>query len=152
MKKIVFALCAFTLTPAAFADSGIYDALEIKEVDVTNGRIGASTFEKKVGGLVCRKVQMVTFPPAEPKYDCGLKKADAVGSEIYDALGTEEKNITPKDIVGASTFQKKVGRLSCEKSVGVYPGAVPKISCALAPARKASTVAPAAHGGEAPAY
>lgn len=51
--------------------SQIYARLKMEEKDTTEGKLGASTHEKSVGGLVCRKTKVVA-PKAKPKFSCSL--------------------------------------------------------------------------------
>lgn len=56
---------------------------------------------------------------------------EATDQRLYEALNIAEVNVTPDGILGASTYQKKVGSLNCERTQGVYPGAVSTYHCAL---------------------
>lgn len=49
----------------------IYNALNVKEVNVNPGIAGSYRLQKKVGGLVCEKSAIVV-PNARPEYICSL--------------------------------------------------------------------------------
>ncbi len=107
----------------------LFHALNVTEVNIAaEGVLGASTYEKSIGGLVCRKVEGVS-PDAIPSFYCFLSGNALQGSEIYAALNVEEKNVTPERILGSSQFEKRAGDFICKKSEGVYPGAIPEFLC-----------------------
>jgi len=100
-----------------------------------DGLLGSTSWEKKVGGLVCSKIQAVT-PTAKPDYKCAIKESEREDAAIYTALAGKEKDITPKGSLGATQMEKKIGRLSCIMENVVYPGAEPTYKCKLGKTRK----------------
>ena len=54
-------------------DEAIYKALNVKEVALNPGIVGASHLQKSVGGLVCTK-STVIYPNAQPTYSCALNR------------------------------------------------------------------------------
>ena len=130
---------------SAMADQAIYDGLQVKEVDKTAGRMGATTFEKSVGGLVCTKTTVVA-PNATPEYRCAIRDRGRSDAEIYNAIPGKEVNKTPKGALGATMLEKKIGRLSCQKREVVYPNAQPTFECRLERSGKAPKAAEYPHG------
>ena len=53
----------------AISSEEIYNALDVVEVNLNPGIVGASRTEKAVGGLSCIK-ELVIVPEAVPSYDC----------------------------------------------------------------------------------
>ncbi len=51
----------------------IYEALNVDENHLNPGALGASVYEKSIGGLTCRRSQIV-YPGAQQSFKCVLKK------------------------------------------------------------------------------
>lgn len=151
MKKIIFSLFLISLTTLAFASSDeggkevvgfpgpghtvsdkvIYDGLRVDEKNVTGDNMGASTFLKEIGGLVCQKITVFTGSPTKPGYICSLNE-EFDANLIYRKLAVKEENETPDGLVGSATFGKLVGRLHCQRQAPVVPHPKWAYRCELA--------------------
>lgn len=106
----------------------IYEALNVKEVQLNPGIVGASRTLKAVANLECTR-SLVVVPNAVPNYECTVndnKKEDF--RAIYKALKVKEVQVNP-GMVGANRFQKSVGGLICEKSYAVVLKPVAHYTC-----------------------
>lgn len=50
---------------------------------------------------------------------------------LYKAMNVAAVDVTSDGILGETTYQKKIGSLSCHRTQGVYPRAVSSYHCAL---------------------
>lgn len=130
MKNLVF-IVSILASSVVFADGAeqIYNALDVEEVALNPGIVGASRTEKYVGGLSCIR-SLIIVPDAEPTYDCTLEEKNLLSEEIYNALDVEEVALNP-GIVGASRTEKSIGGLSCIRSLIIVPDAEPTFECTL---------------------
>lgn len=111
--------------------AAIYEALDVAEVYATpEGYAGVSTYAKSVGGLECERSHVV-YPNAPETYTCKLGADDRDDQAIYEALNVEERNGTPKGILGVSTLVKSVGSLTCYRRSPVVPHPVSHYQCIL---------------------
>ncbi len=109
-------------------DREIYEALNVREGRVA--RVGATTFEKNVGGLSCSMVVGVGPRRGMPKYDCDLSNRRRNDEAIYQALNVRPVRVD-RTRVGAAIDQKSVGGLTCRSSRPVVPRAVARYECNL---------------------
>ncbi len=129
MKKFFFiGLFLTSINALAYNAEEIYSALDVVEVDLNPGIVGASRTEKAVGGLSCIR-ELIIVPDAIPTFDCAISKANSA-EEIYSALDVVEVDLNP-GIVGASRTEKAVGGLSCIRELIIVPNAVPAFDCTL---------------------
>jgi hypothetical protein len=139
MKKIVLILmCAATTAMATGQESAgvgqnninakaIYKALDVKAVAENSGIAGSSREVKSVGGLTCDKSRIVV-PGSKDSYGCSIEQSLLKSELIYKALKVKEVALNP-GIAGSSEVRKRVGGLTCVRSLVIYPGAVPSYSC-----------------------
>lgn len=72
MKKFFFiGLFLTSINALAYNAEEIYSALDVVEVDLNPGIVGASRTEKAVGGLSCIR-ELIIVPNAVPAFDCTL--------------------------------------------------------------------------------
>lgn len=112
-------------------DQMVYEALKIRPVNTTAGRVGATTMQKSVGGLTCSEVRTVGPWGRFPKYNCVISRDRSRNdAAIYAALDVRPRR-TGRARVGAIVDEKQVGTLTCRSSVPVVPRAVPRVDCNL---------------------
>ncbi len=135
MKKIILtAIFAISATASASASKynaeEIYSVLNVKEVALNPGIVGASRTQKSVGGLTCIRSRVV-YPGAKAKFECQVNEKKENFEAIYKAMKVKEVALNP-GIVGASRTLKQAGGLSCIRSLVIYPNAKPTFECDIA--------------------
>jgi len=109
----------------------IYDALNVEVVRITPAHVlGAVTYQKSIGGLVCRMNEVV-LEHSRFTYSCALYDEGRDNEAIYNALDVEPRNTTPHGIMGHQTSLKEVGLLSCSEWHNVVPNPVSHYNCFL---------------------
>jgi hypothetical protein len=132
MKKIILAavMVASTFSFAAaskYNPEAIYGALNVKEVALNPGIVGASRLQKSVGGATCIR-SLIIYPGAKPTFECSFDKKAQNFAMVYKALNVKEVQLNP-GIVGVGRFSKDVGGLSCERSSTVVQHPVMTYTC-----------------------
>ena len=139
MKKIIIVLmCAATTAMTSGQENAgvgqnsinakaIYKALAVKAVVENAGIAGSSREIKSVGGLTCDKSRVIV-PGAKASYGCSIEQSLVNAELIYKALKVKEVFMNP-GIAGSSQVRKSIGGLTCDRSLVIYPGAVPSYSC-----------------------
>jgi hypothetical protein len=142
----VFLLSAIPLT--VFSDDNsnpelIYAALNVGEwklifsdPDTGVPRVGATVYEKSVGGLLCRKIVPVVFQPV-PRFQCYLQLtlSNELAMTLFQLLNTGVEVVSFLDPVsdvprvGASVSEKSKDDLLCQSVSAVIPDAIPAYTC-----------------------